>query len=67
MRPASLVRSGEVVRNFAGESMKVLASYADSGGSSAAATTWCVEGYVEGQPTSRIRSDPGYLVEVVES
>lgn len=51
----SAVKSGDFVRGVDGQPMKVLASYMDGHGPSA---VWCVEGYVEGKPTSRIRGNP---------
>jgi hypothetical protein len=63
--PASRVVTGQFVRHPTGDVIKVLASYADVGAASASATTWCVEGYAEGQPTARIRCTPDALVEVV--
>jgi hypothetical protein len=59
------VESGDLVLDPGGRAMRVLASYCDVGAASSGASTWCVEGYVAGFPTSRIRCAPDYLVTVL--
>ena len=51
----SAVQTGDTVLGVDGRPMKVLVSYMDGHGPSA---VWCVEGYAEGKPTSRIRGNP---------
>jgi hypothetical protein len=63
-RAAALVKSGDYVEDSAGDRLKVIASYAGTGGASASATTWHVDCYRHGRPTKRIGCDPSDPIKV---
>jgi hypothetical protein len=67
MVKAAKVQSGDRVRRFTGEVIKVLCSNPETQSAQSGSTTaWHIEGYAEGRPTCRIICDPNLLLEVVE-
>lgn len=66
MRPARLVRAGDLVRAPTELTARVLCSNPErQSAASASASTWHIEYYAEGHPTARMLVDPAFPVEVV--